>query len=251
MLNCKLNKITRVKHIIPLEMNMHTHKYDELTYFISGNGTTRIGNNLFDYKPHSFAIYKAGTPHDEINPVACDIIWLHFSCNIDGFSLKEGVYEDLNGKLFACLQKLRSSYFGQEKHREILIESQLAEALAIAAQAIDHKELAARIDWQQILDYIDANIHNNIDFHSLSKSYHYSYDRFRHIFRKHFGISLHAYLTNQRIEHAKHLLKGTTFSLTDIAYDCGFNSSSQFANIFKKHTGLTPKEYRKMKTNIV
>jgi len=251
MLDCKLNKITRVKHIIPLEMNMHTHKHDELTYFISGNGTTRIGDTHYNYKPHTFAIYKAGTEHDETNPVPCDIIWMHFSCNIGEISLKEGVYNDTNGKVLACLQKLRSSYFRQEKYRETLIESYLAETLAVVAQATDSEVLNSSIDWQQIFNYIDANIHNDIDFHSLSKSYNYSYDRFRHIFRKHFGISLHAYLTNQRIEHAKHLLKGTTFSLTAIAYDCGFNSSSQFTNVFKKHTGLTPKEYRRIKTNIV
>lgn len=251
MLDCKLREITRVKHIVPWEMNMHTHKYDELTYYISGNGRTCIGDTEFNYKPHTFAINKAGTPHNEINLEVCEIIWLHFSCNIEGLSLNEGVYDDSNGKLFACLQKLRSAYFSQEKHREILIESNLAEALVIAAQASDSKSLAASIDWQQILDYIDANIHNDIDFHSLSKKYHYSYDRFRHIFRNRFGISLHAYLTNQRIDHARYLLKGSTFSLTDIAYNCGFNSSSQFANIFKKHTGFTPKEYRKLKTNMI
>lgn len=249
MLDCKLDNITRVRHMIPFEMQLHTHNYNELTYFISGNGTTRIGDTVYNYKPHTFAIYKAGTPHDEINPVASDIIWLHFSFNIEGISLKEGVYEDTNGRLFASLQKLRSAYFGQEKYREILIESNLAEAIALAAKASDFKSDTPKIDWQQILDYIDANIHNDIDFHSLSKNYHYSYDRFRHIFRKHFGTSLHAYLTNQRIEHAKHLLKGSAFSLTDIAYHCGFNSSSQFSNIFKKHTGLTPKEYRQMETN--
>jgi AraC family transcriptional regulator len=59
-----------------------------------------------------------------------------------------------------------------------------------------------------------------------------------------FGVSPYAYLINQRIEHAKRLLKNSDSSITDIAFDCGFNSSSQFTNIFKKYVLLTPKEYQ-------
>ncbi|MBE6727660.1 MAG: helix-turn-helix transcriptional regulator [Ruminococcaceae bacterium] len=39
-------------------------------------------------------------------------------------------------------------------------------------------------------------------------------------------------------------------TITIIAFDCGFNSSSQFTNIFKKYTGFTPKDYRTSKNNV-
>ena len=105
------------------------------------------------------------------------------------------------------------------------------------------------IDWQRILYYIDTNIHNDIDFTKLAEDNNYSYDRFSHLFKEHFGLSLYTYLTRQRIEHAKLLLKSSNLSLTVVAFDCGFNSSSQFSNIFKKYTNMTPKEYRLEKTN--
>ncbi len=252
MLECKLGEINRIKHTIPFKMQMHTHKYNELTYYISGNGTTKIGSTVYNYKAGTFAFYKSGTAHNEINPEPCDIIWVHFSYNIENINLKEGVYTDPDGQLFACLQRLRNASYEQRKYRTLLIESCLAEAIVTAAaQQSEPETLTAGLNWEQILDYIDANKHNDIDFVSLARNHHYSYDRFRHLFREHFGISLHAYLTKQRINHAKRLLKSSTFSLTDIAYDCGFKSSSQFTNIFKKHTGLTPKEYRKKRTNIV
>lgn len=251
MLECKLNQIVRENHINPFEMRMHTHKFDELVYFISGNGTTRIHNHVYNYKPHTFAFYKAGTPHDEINAEPCDIIWLHFSYNIKGLLLEEGVYEDPDAKLLTILQKLRNSFFGQEIFQYIIIESQLAHAIVIAAQQNTPKSQNTKVEWQQIINYIDTNFHNDIDFKELARRHNYSFDRFRHIFREHFGISIYAYLTSQRINLAKRLLKSSNFSIARIAYDCGFNSSSQFTNIFKKHTGLTPKEYRKIKTNIV
>lgn len=252
MLECELNQINRVNHAKPLKMQMHTHKYDELTYYISGSGTTQIGNTVYNYKPKTFAFYKSGTVHDEINTLPCDIIWTHFSYNLDGIVLKEGIYEDPDGQLFACLQRLRNASFEHRKYREMLIESCLAEAIVTAAVHQSEPEAAVGgINWQQILDYIDANIHSDINFTSLAEGLHYSYDRFRHLFREHFGISLYAYLTKQRIDHAKRLLKSSDSGITDIAYNCGFNSSSQFANIFKKYTGLTPKEYRKERKNMV
>ena len=52
-------------------------------------------------------------------------------------------------------------------------------------------------------------------------------------------------------EHAKRLLKNSNLNITDIAFDCGFNSSSQFTNIFKKYVSLTPKEYRNKKNSLL
>ena len=101
-----------------------------------------------------------------------------------------------------------------------------------------------KISFDKIINYIDQNINEQIDFKLFAQNNHYSYDRFRHIFSEQFGVSPYSYLINQRIEHAKRLLKNSDSSITDIAFDCGFNSSSQFTNIFKKYVLLTPKEYR-------
>jgi AraC-like DNA-binding protein len=48
----------------------------------------------------------------------------------------------------------------------------------------------------------------------------------------------------RRIENAKYMLIHTTRGLTEIAYDCGFTSSSQFSKTFRKCTGLSPRAYR-------
>lgn len=93
MIECSLNQIVCVKHIMPVEMQMHIHKSDELTYYISGNGSTTIRNTDYEYKPNTFAFSKAGTAHNEINPHPSEIIWTHFSYNIGGISLREGIFE--------------------------------------------------------------------------------------------------------------------------------------------------------------
>ncbi len=52
------------------------------------------------------------------------------------------------------------------------------------------------------------------------------------------------YLTNVRIENAKRLMKETDMKGYDIAYECGFSDPHYFSYIFKKNTGLSPREYK-------
>ena len=212
---------------------------------------TTINGKTFGYKAGDFAFYKAGTPHDEYDPVPCDIIWLHFSFEIENICLKEGVFCDGDGKLLANLQKLRKLSIEQNEYKNQLVEICLAETVLVAVQTQNSlTDIQGRTNWEKILNYIDTNINERIDFVALAKENHYSYDRFRHLFAERFGFSPHAYLTNQRIEHAKRLLKNSNSSITDIAFDSGFNSSSQFTNIFKKQVGVTPKEYKKSVTSV-
>ena len=245
MIDCKLVQINRVKHSLPIKIKSHTHKYDELTYFISGCGTAKINGKIFNYKAGSFAFQKAGTVHDEYDTQPCDVIWMHFSFKIDGVNLNEGVFFDNDKKLFYALQKLRNLSLEHKKYTPQTIENCIAEIVITAAeQQCESEAFHDKLDWQKILNYIDTNANSQIDFVTLAQKNHYSYDRFRHLFSEHFEMSPYAYLTTQRIEYAKRLLKSSSLNITDIAFDCGFNSSSQFTNIFKKYVGVTPKSYR-------
>lgn len=245
MMNCDLKQIHRVKHTIPIKIENHTHANNELTYFVSGNGTTQIEGETYKYGSGKFAFYKMGTVHNEINPEPCDIIWMHFSYDIPEIFLEEGMFEDNDGKLLSSLIKLRNLSLEQKRHSDLLLKICLAEVIVtVAEKQQENMNSNEKISWSDILNFIDTNINEHIDFASLAKNNHYSYDRFRHLFTEHFGLSPYAYLTKQRIVHAKRLLKSSDLPITTIAFDCGFNSSSQFTNIFKKHVGVLPKEYR-------
>ena len=246
MVDCKLFVSRRVKHIAPIEIDTASHVNDELTYFIFGSGTTQIRDCVYSYSPKSFAFYKKGTPHNEINLQPCDIIWTHFSYNLKGIELKEGVFDDPDSKLLDILQKLRRLDMENDEGAEVIKEACLAE-LVVTAYRLQQKNSRADGDsmLDGVLEYIDENKNCDIDFSQLASSYNYSYDRFRHIFASRFGMSPYAYLLEQRIEQASYLLENTRLSLTEIAYNTGFNSLSGFANAFKKHRGITPSEWRK------
>ena len=58
------------------------------------------------------------------------------------------------------------------------------------------------------------------------------------------------HINDLRVQKAKELLVKTNFSITEIAYQVGFNDSNYFTSIFKKYAKITPMKYRKAhKTN--
>lgn len=64
-------------------------------------------------------------------------------------------------------------------------------------------------------------------------------------FKKEMGQSLGEYQTYQRLQEGKRLLRFSNASLIEIANSLGFSSQAHFQTVFKKATGMTPREYRK------
>ena len=65
------------------------------------------------------------------------------------------------------------------------------------------------------------------------------------IFSQEVGVTFTEYLTTLRMNRAKELLRTTQMRSSDIAYAVGYNDPHYFSYLFKKHTGVTPRDYRK------
>lgn len=64
------------------------------------------------------------------------------------------------------------------------------------------------------------------------------------LFRQETGMTINEYITFLRLEYGKKLLAEPGIKLYDICYSLGYTSPSYFSRLFKKHTGLSPSEYR-------
>ncbi len=101
---------------------------------------------------------------------------------------------------------------------------------------------------QEILEsaklFIDKNYNTDISLSDIAGYVYISTSHFARAFKKYYDISPIQYLLGARIEKAKTLLEETNLKVGDIAASVGFSAQQRFNDIFKKHLGLSPGEYR-------
>lgn len=97
---------------------------------------------------------------------------------------------------------------------------------------------------ERIAIFIAQNYSDPIKVSDIGKAVGLHPDHANSIFKKTFGSTLSEYITEERISHAQRKLVSTDKSITDIVFDCGFNSISRFNAAFLKINGCTPREYR-------
>ncbi|MEK3946642.1 helix-turn-helix domain-containing protein [Paenibacillus sp. FSL H3-0310] len=69
------------------------------------------------------------------------------------------------------------------------------------------------------------------------------------LFKKETGFTISDFIQLERIEEAKRLIEVPEISLSDIASRLHFNDQSYFTKVFKKYTGITPKQFRTNREN--
>lgn len=74
---------------------------------------------------------------------------------------------------------------------------------------------------------------------------------FHRIFRTLTGETMFAFLQRRRLLRAIELINEDKFTLTEIALECGFDSSSSLSRAFRKHLGCTPSEYRQQHSSLL
>ena len=98
---------------------------------------------------------------------------------------------------------------------------------------------------ERIAVYIAQNYHNQIKVANIGNAVGLHPDYANSIFKKAFGSTLSDYIIEERISAAKRKLVATDMSITEICYECGFNSLSRFNEAFRKINDCTPREFRK------
>ena len=72
---------------------------------------------------------------------------------------------------------------------------------------------------------------------------------FYRYFKRELGMSPIEYILNEKIKYAKKLLSNPTIQINEVSYATGFEDCNYFIRLFKKHEGVTPKQYQLMNYN--
>jgi AraC family transcriptional regulator len=107
-----------------------------------------------------------------------------------------------------------------------------------AAHSLDHIRL------RRVLDYIAANIEDDITLVDLAGSAGYSPFHFARKFARAMGVAPHHYISRLRLEKAMAELAAGKLPIAEIALKAQFSSQASFTRAFHRAAGMTPRKYR-------
>ncbi len=96
----------------------------------------------------------------------------------------------------------------------------------------------------KFLELVRANYKHNYSLHELAAMLHTNVARLNEQAKKHAGKTAQNVIYGLQVSEAKRLLAYEDLSVKEVAYHLGFSDPFYFSNFFKKHTGLSPKDYQ-------
>lgn len=102
-----------------------------------------------------------------------------------------------------------------------------------------------KIHLKNILNFVEHNYHiTDLNIQLVCDNVYLSYSHFSSIFKKETGKTFIQYLTEYRLEKAKHMLQYTGLKTYEIAERIGYADARYFSSLFKKQFNMTPSQYR-------
>ena len=135
------------------------------------------------------------------------------------------------------MDKLETEQQVIDLHRDML-EFYLEEMTAVKKQRICSRPVSA------CMDYIYDHLYEQILVSDLAEHVELNESYLSVLFKKETGESISDYVRQRRVEAAEGMLRYSDYSYSDIGNILAFCSQSHFISVFRKATGLTPRQYR-------
>ncbi len=251
------------------------HNEIELNYFDKGRLTYLFWGERLTVEGGRLALFWAATPHqivDYQDIASYVVITLPLPWVLNWSLPEKFTTQILNGRL---IQELEASASHHDKQlfeqwfRDInqgstpIYEIVLLEIRArLLRLALNLTQSGAEVDGQFhsrstrpvgtqnvnkiecMAKFIAQNYTKHICAADIAKEVKLHPDYAADLFRKTFGITLHNFVIQYRVQHAQRMLVTTNKKIIEVAFESGFNSLSRFNASFKQLCGCTPRQYR-------
>lgn len=183
------------------------------------------------------------------SPVKWPVDFRFLSPFISSVQLDSSIWSQISG----VLDFIRHEINQKNTAYEMLIKAKLYELCAMLVRYTTsigiadtkkyktHKRLEKM---QRILSYLQDNYINDLTVIETSKQFKMSQFHFCRLFKSMTGVNFKTYLNTIRVTRAEELIVNTGKPITEIAFECGFNSIRTFNRVYKKIKGCTPSKLR-------
>ena len=116
------------------------------------------------------------------------------------------------------------------------------------SDTLSDKETAQKkVSADTIMRYLDENISTDFSLDDLAKTFYLSPTNIVKIFKAKYNTTPMSFVRKRRIVLAKYYLRKTDLPVAQIAELVPLGNTKYFSNLFKKYTGMSPREYRNRK----
>lgn len=97
---------------------------------------------------------------------------------------------------------------------------------------------------QKALAFIEVNLENDIGLQQVAKHVHLHPGHLSDVFKKETGVTFVDYITRLKMRRAMEILTVSPAKISEVAAKVGYEDVKYFTQLFKKHSGRTPKDFR-------
>ncbi len=244
MIDCEKNQISEIFEAVTVQEAMDVYDQKKPDIVLTDiRFPVKSGCDLIEY------IYND-------NPNVCVILVSAYSdfayaqhalrFHASNYLLKPVSKEKLNQAIRMCREELDALEEKKEKAKQS--ESRSIEAI-VKKSPERHDRNTSEIIVNKVIEELDRDCAQKISLPQLAETYHISEAYLSHVFKKQTGKSLMNYIAQIRIEKASQLIAmsrtGSSNKLYQIAQQVGYDDYSYFVRVFKKVTGMSPREFHK------
>lgn len=251
------------------------HDYHEIIYIFEGKGSIFIENSKYKLHQNDILIINSNELHrletaaeEKIKVISVyfnpglvaqpqknnlDFDYLiPFSYSERNFNRQISENDKVSNEVFALITKMENEWRNKEKHFKLAVKNNLLEILLILLR---HYQIEDSIDgteipmhhfnlYKEVLTYISKNYHKKIGNTHCANLMNVSTSYFCRLFKKITGMPLTEYVHRYRIEKSKQLLIKHELSISQIAYETGFENLSYYDRLFQRYVKMSPKAYQ-------
>jgi AraC-like DNA-binding protein len=249
---------------------LHQHEEIQLCTIIKGSGTLIVGDAINDYKAGDVLVIGSNLPHVFKSNVASketsfmiSLFFTEVSFGRDFFHLDD--FKELTSffkkSLFGCKllsneQKIQKLFLALQKASNLkrfivffeilkLIKSSKTKPLADFVSPKKYTDNEGK-RMRNIMDYTIRHFNTDITLQKISSTANISPNAFCRYFKQRTNKTYFSFLNELRVDHACKLLVGNKeLSISEIAFESGFQNLSNFNRKFKEVKKTTPSSYRK------
>lgn len=258
--SAKLLYVTAARYDTDWHSTMHSHYFSEFIYVLHGQGRFLVENTVLDIKENDLVIVNPHVEHTETSlkdhPLEYIVLGVDnviFTFDPLGAASSYRLYHyqeqasQMNWYLKTMLREVENKALYHEVVCQNLLEVMIIHMMRLAnftLSVVSSRRL--RSVSSSAKRYIDDHFKEAVTLQELADELHVGKFHLIHSFTEDYGISPINYLIARRVEESKTLLKTTDLNIAKIASYTGFSSQSYFSQCFRRLSGFTPNEYRRI-----